>query len=85
MVTPYPVSVADPDLQIRGGGSHPDPEMRCGGEVSKIYFLALWASVWSKNGGWGPLLDLPLCLFKSTLNGLNGQSMDNVRSKVGFV
>ena len=53
------VSVADPDLQIREGGGggghgHPDPEIR---GVSKTSFLALWASVWSKNkagGGAGP-------------------------------
>ena len=41
-------------IQIRGGGGkgrrlgHPDPEIR--GAVSK-FFLALWASVWSKNKG----------------------------------
>ena len=56
--------MADPDLQIRGEGKgegggegggghgHPDPEIR---GVSKTSFLALWASVWSKNkvGGGG--------------------------------
>ena len=28
-------SVADPDLQIRGGGGHPDPEIRGGGGLKK--------------------------------------------------
>ena len=36
------------DLKIKGGG-HPDPEIGGGGRVSKINFLALQASVWSKN------------------------------------
>ena len=40
-----------------GGHGYPDPEIR-GGEVSKKFFWALWASVWSKNkvggGGTGP-------------------------------
>ena len=37
-------ALLDPDLEIRGGGS------------PKKCFLALWASVWSKNvgGGGGP-------------------------------
>ena len=30
----------DPDLQIREGGSHPDPEKR-GGPVSKNFFSGL--------------------------------------------
>ena len=56
-------AVEDTDLKVRGGGGgggrggHPDPEI--GGRVSKINFLALRASVWSKNkggGGWS-LLD----------------------------
>ena len=48
--------VADLDLQIREGGGHPDTEIRGGGRlVSKIFFSALRASVWSKyNGGAGP-------------------------------
>ena len=46
-------AVADPDLQIRGGGgSHPDPEFR-GGPGLKEFFSALRASVWSKNKGGG--------------------------------
>ena len=57
MVTPYPVSVADPDLQIRvrGGGSHPDPEVRfgggggCGG-LTKL-FLAFGPQLGLKMGG----------------------------------
>ena len=37
-----------PDLEIRGGDSHPEPLIRGGGSPKKI-FSALWASVWSKN------------------------------------
>ena len=45
--------MADPDLQIRGGG-HLDPEIREGGGL-KIFFSALRALFWSKNkGGPGP-------------------------------
>ena len=45
--------MADPDLQIRGeGGGHLDPEIR-GALVSKKFFSALWASVWSKSKGGG--------------------------------
>ena len=58
-------TVADPDLQIRGGGTWPsrlwDKER---GPVSKIFFSALWASFWSKNKGGqaspASSLDLPL-------------------------
>ena len=33
-----------------GGPGHPDPEIKLGGgAVSKKFFSALWASVWSKN------------------------------------
>ena len=35
------LSVADPDLQIRGGGGV--------GSLKKKHFLVLWASVWSTN------------------------------------
>ena len=49
-------AVLDPDLEIRlggGGGAHPVPYIR--GAVSKKFFSALLASVWSKNrGGGGP-------------------------------
>ena len=46
--------MADPDLQItwiRGGPGHLNPAIRVGvgGEVSIRFFLALQASVWSKN------------------------------------
>ena len=58
-----PTSVPDPDLEIRRGPSHPDPEIRGwgrGGSLQK-FFLALWASVWSKNGrGAGPPRAPPL-------------------------
>ena len=41
--------MADPDLQIRGGGHHPDPEIRGGGGgLQKNLF---WASFWLKNKG----------------------------------
>ena len=67
----YCKAVADPDPQLRGGGGvgwgHPDPEITVGGlgAVSKNFFSALWASVWSKNKGVPgvprvPPLDLPL-------------------------
>ena len=35
----------DPDLELREGGSHPDPEIRGGGHLSKNFF-AFQASVW---------------------------------------
>ena len=31
-------TVADQHLQIRGGGGHPDPEIRGGGGLQKIFF-----------------------------------------------
>jgi len=54
-------AVADPDLRIRWGGSHPDPKIRGrGGAVSKKLFSTLSASFWSKNkGGPGPPRPLP--------------------------
>ena len=64
-------SVVDPVLEIRGeGGCHPDREIKWagGGGVLglKKIFLALWASVWSKNerglAPWAPPLDPPLQL-----------------------
>jgi len=46
--------VADPDLQIREGPGHPDPEMGVGwGQSQKKIFSALQASVWSNNIGGG--------------------------------
>ena len=53
-------TVADPDLQIRGGrGGHPHPEIR-GGWSQKKLFSALRASVWSNNKrGTGPSTPLP--------------------------
>ena len=36
--TEVPHTVADPDLQIRGGGGHPDPEIS-GGGLQKDFFL----------------------------------------------
>ena len=64
-------SVADPDLQIRGRGDHPDPEIKGGGRgggLKKKSFSALRASVWSENKGGGragppvPHLDPPLVI-----------------------
>ena len=49
-------ALANPDLQIRGGG-HPDPEIKGGGggdRSPKKFFSALRASVWSKHKGGGP-------------------------------
>ena len=70
-----PFAMANPDLQIREGPGHPDPEIMGrggGGEEGclspKKIFSALRASVWSNNkGGSGPPgpsppLDLPLHL-----------------------
>ena len=55
----YNVSaLADPDLQIRGGGVHPDPEIRGMGR-SKIFFSALRATDRSKSEGGGPPGPLP--------------------------
>ena len=55
-----PVAVPDPYLEIRGvGGGWPSrPLDKGGGAQSPNIFLALPASVWSKNI---PPLDLPLC------------------------
>jgi len=49
----YVGAVADPDLQIREGGGHPDPEIREEPGLQKIFLGALRASVWSKGKG-GP-------------------------------
>ena len=46
---------ADPDLPIRGGAGHPDPEI-IGVER---FFSAPRATVWSKNTGGGPPGPLP--------------------------
>ena len=61
--------LADPDLQIRGGGEvggrgHLDPEIR-GPGLKKKFFSALRGSVWSRNKGkgrapWASPLDPPL-------------------------
>ena len=46
--------MADPDLQIRGGG-HPDPEIKGGTRSPQKFFPALRASFFSKiRGGAGP-------------------------------
>ena len=60
------ISLADPDLQIRGGGGHSDPEIRGEGGL-KFFFTAFRGSVWCKNkggggGGRAPARDPPLHL-----------------------
>ena len=51
--------MADPDLQIRGGGEgglgggHPDPEIRGRTRSPKKFVSVLRASFWSTNKGWG--------------------------------
>ena len=45
--------MANLDLQIMGGGGHPDPEIRGGGSLKIFFFWALRASFWSKNKGGG--------------------------------
>ena len=42
------IAVADADLQVRGEGGHPDPEIRGGA-----------TSFWSENKGGGPAGPLP--------------------------
>ena len=49
--------MTDPDVHIRKGPSHLDPEMRGGSGLQK-FFLGLQPLVWSKNKG--PPPDLPL-------------------------
>ena len=46
------IAVADPDIQM-GGGGHPDPETRGIPGLQK-FFSALRVSVWYKNNGGGP-------------------------------
>ena len=72
MAGPDYYTVADPDLQIRGGGvcNHPDPEITEGGGLPKKFFGPLGAaSVWSKNkrgarASQAPPLDLPALYTK---------------------
>ena len=53
------LSVADPDLQIRGRPGHPDPEIR-GRGLQKHFFRPFGPHFWSKNkGGPGPLDSSP--------------------------
>ena len=49
-----------------GGGGHPDPGIRGVGPASKIFFLALRASFWSKNKecpGVSPISATEQCSF----------------------
>ena len=45
------IPVAYPDLQIRRGPCHRDPEISGGERSPKKFLSALRASVWSKNNG----------------------------------
>ena len=56
-----PLSVADPNLQKRGGGGAIIQTLTGGNGLQKI-FSFLRASAWSKNkrGAWPPPLDPPL-------------------------
>ena len=59
------ISVADPDLQIRGGGGggHSDPEIRGGGAVSKFFLRPFGAQFGLKKEAVRvPALDAPLHL-----------------------
>jgi len=50
-----PHTVADPDLQIRGGPSHPDPEIGGGGGIQKKLFWPFGPQFGLKTrGGPGP-------------------------------
>ena len=53
------MAVPDPDLEIKGGRGEGGGGVGVGA-VSKKMFSALRASVWSKNKGGGPPLDLSL-------------------------
>ena len=58
-----PFAKANPDLQIREGPGHPDPEIMGRGEEGclspKKIFSALRASVWSNNKGGAAPRPLP--------------------------
>ena len=84
MVTPYPVSMAHPDLQIRGegggvgwgGGSHPDPEVRCRGKSQKCIFWPFGPQFGLKMGEGvspGSATVFVQIHIEQPLNGLNGQ------------
>ena len=84
MVTPYPVSMAHPDLQIRGegggvgwgGGSLPDPEVRCRGKSQKCIFWPFGPQFGLKMGEGvspGSATVFVQIHIEQPLNGLNGQ------------
>ena len=52
-------SVADPDLQIRGGPSHPDPEIRGGAGLKKKIFRPFGPPFRPKIRGGGGLHPFP--------------------------
>ena len=86
--------MAHPDLQIRGGGgvgwgggSHLDPEVRCWGRSQKCIFWPFGPQFGLKMGvgvSPGSATVFVQIHIERPLNGLNGQSMDNVWSKVSF-
>ena len=53
--TDVPHTVADPDLQIRGGPDHPDPEIRGEGGLQKDFFRPFGPQFGLKIRGAGPL------------------------------
>ena len=53
--TEVPHTVVDPDLQIRGTLVIQTLREEGGSVSKKIFFSALWASVWSNNKGATPL------------------------------
>ena len=47
-------TVANPDLQMGGGRGHPDPEIRGGPVLKKIFFRPFRPQFGPKKGGAGP-------------------------------
>jgi len=69
MPTITPTSVPDPELEIRRGPGHPDPKIRGGGAVPKIFFRSFGPQFCPKIGGdWvpqAPPLSPPLNIGRS--------------------
>ena len=64
-------AMADSDLQVRGGGGHPDAEIEGRGAVLKDIFSALRASVSSKTKGEGAGPPGPSPGYATVLDSLN--------------